>query len=358
VPAEVLQIYGQALLNSIENSQKRLLGFGLLEQMEDWVNGQEKSLMVNSLVTTAIRLPPADSLDSFSSEITEILFKSWCQDSDVNRPWLCDNEILSYALKAEHIPAIQSCAENAVEGLDNNFFTIKAAELAEQAIDLLEQQQEKISGNFYRLASDICHQCGKVELAFDYIQKSLGDKDIEPVETASSQLRLGRILKQQGEINHALAAFEQAKSILTDLKKEYDMAIVLGEVARIKVSKGEVDEALQLHQERIQVFEQLGDIGEKAHTLWGISKILLQKDEVQKGYECLAESYQILIELGRLDGICMVGLDLGQLLVQGGHKKDGLEILKRSQKGFKKLGQDAYVEQLEEIIKEQLKSEN
>jgi len=390
VPEPVFDALKEGLIKKGVDYKKRLVGFGLLELYEDFVAPDRKSLQINPIAQSRIETPSQESINTMAGSITDALFSDWCADDNAHRPWICDKEIIKFALIAENAEAVKHCAENCIKGLDNNFLMKEAADLAISSISLLENNKKNVPVGLYQIASDVCHQIGETDIAKDYIEKSLAGIETDGLEAASSYFQLGKILVQKGKLNSAVDYFEKARNIFTESKKERDSAIVSGELARIKVSKGEVDEALKLHQEMIQVFDQLGDtrskavtmgdiarikvdkgevdealklhqdeldvydqlgdIASRAVTLWDMSKIFLHKDEIQKAYEYLDESYQICQKHGRLDGICYVGLDLGMLLCQADQKEEGLKILERSKDGFQKLRQAAYAHQIQEII--------
>ncbi len=370
--------------------KKRLIGFGVFEQFEDPVLPEGLALLLNNLIKPRIEKLPQEKATYFSADITKALLQNWCSDESKPRPWLCDREIVKFGLLAKHSEAIKQCAENGLRGMHDNFWTKEAAVFAVPAIALLEDEKETVPTGLYRIASDVCHQVGEVNIAKDYIEKSLAGNTDDRFKTASSWLRLGRILVQKGDVDNALKRFAEAKDLFTKLKANRDTAIVLGDIARIKLdkgeveealklhhevydicdnlgdakgkavtlgdiarikrSKGEVEEALKLHQARKQVNSELGDLDGIAATLYDMSQIYLQKEDFQKAYDCLAESYQIMLKLGRLDGICHVGRDLGTLLCRANQKEEGLKLLQRALQGFEKLGQKENALQVEEII--------
>ena len=398
VPEEVFnKIASMIGMQKDVDYKKRLLGFGVLEQFEDLVYSEKKALLLNHLVRSHIEKVAPESIQGLIEMITETLFVAWCGDKERYRPWICDKEVVRFALLSKHAEALISCAEKCVRGMHNDFGTKEAANYAVCVIALLEDTAENIPVGLYQIASDVCHRTGDVEKAQTYIEKTLEQKTEDRFTTASSYLQLARILVQKGEVEQALAMLETSKDLFFEIKAEREAAIISGDIARIKVSKGDVDEALKLHHEMIQVFDKLGDTREKAVTLGDIarikvskgdvdealklhheeldvydklgdiysraatllymSRILLPKGDVQKAFEYLTESYKIMLKLGRLDGIAFVGMDLGNLLCQANQKEEGLKILQRSQEALEKLGKKELVQQVQEII-DQVKKES
>jgi tetratricopeptide (TPR) repeat protein len=156
-----------------------------------------------------------------------------------------------------------------------------------------------------------------------------------------------RALVQQGQPDEAIRHLEQAQALLPQGREQ---AIVLGEIARIKVQTGEVDDALLLHQEEMAIYEALEDLDGTANALWSIARIEVQQRKWQEAFDHLSRSYAINLRLGRLDGICTVGVDLGLLLCASGQREEGLKILTLSRDGFLQLGRPGYTEQVQQLI--------
>src|SRR4051812_27411146 len=82
---------------------------------------------------------------------------------------------------------------------------------------------------------------------------------LEVDDQASALVENGRRLRQQGSLEAAQRAFEEAVALLQDPRLRGSRALALGELARLLAQTGEVASALALHQEALAVHEALAD---------------------------------------------------------------------------------------------------
>jgi hypothetical protein len=129
-----------------------------------------------------------------------------------------------------------------------------------------------------------------------------------------------------------------------------DLAVTLGDIARIRAAKGEVDAALQLQQERLAVNEKLEDMDGIAAASWDIAQLELRRRDFKAAFPPLARSYSILQQIGRLDGLCTVGMLFGQFLCAAGKREEGIKVLTRSRDGFLKLGRSQDAKQTQALL--------
>ncbi len=339
VPAAVINaLASQCFIEAKLDFKKRLLGFGLLEQVEDLVDAEQKALQLNKIARTRIAHLSNASLKEFSGIIAQTLMSSWNTQKATARPWICDYEIVKFALLAQHVEALFYSATNCIGNLHAQFSSKIAAKIAIETIEILEKQKGQVPTNLYQIATEVCHATGEVEKARKYIQCALEQTTEDDLSKASSYLKLGRILVQQSEITAALEVFEKAKDLLIAKDHEKDAAILTGEIARIKVSKGEVDEALRLHKEVIQVFEKLGDTRSKAVTLGDIARIKVDKGEVDEALRLHKEMIQVFEKLGDTREKAVTLGDIARIKVSKGEVDEALRLHKERIQVFEKLG--------------------
>jgi tetratricopeptide (TPR) repeat protein/CHAT domain-containing protein len=333
----------KAIMNKIGisksvNYEKRLIGFGILEQYEDLVYPGRKSLLLNNITRPRIEALPSELITDFAGIITETLFSIWCADQKSSRPWICDREIVKFGLMANHSRAVVFCAENCIRGMDNEFLTKEAAVFAVYSISLLENTQESVPAGLYQIASDVCHSTGEVEKAQEYIEKALNNTEADLFTSALSYLQLGRILVQKDNMEEANKALEKSKELFLEAKKYRESAIASGYIARIKVSKGEVDEALKLHQEELDVYEKLGDTRSKAVTLGEIARIKVDKGEVDEALKLHQEIIRVFEKLGDTRSKAVILGDIARIKVSKGEVDEALKLHQEELDVYEKLG--------------------
>ncbi|MCL6588903.1 MAG: CHAT domain-containing protein [Firmicutes bacterium] len=259
VPREVFKaIAGKIGIATGIDYEKRLLGFGVMEQYEDLVDPGRKSWMLNKIVRPRVQDLPGEVAAELAGIISDSLFAIWGKDQDSSRPWICDREMVRFALQAGHWQAVAHCAENCLRGMDASFLIKEAAAMAVDCLALLEEKGQNVPAGLYKIASDVCHVAGKVDLALGYVKKILSATREDSFTKASAYLRLGRILEQKGQVAEAVEFLAKAQEIFKKEKEDHGSAIALGDIARIKVNKGEVEEALRLHQKGFRFLRNWG----------------------------------------------------------------------------------------------------
>jgi len=164
-----------------------------------------------------------------------------------------------------------------------------------------------------------------------------GSETMADTDEAALLLSYARQLKAQGQPG-ALPFFERASGLLHDPQYEREAAIVLGDIARIRVSKGEVDEALELHNEELIVYERLGDARSRAVTLGDIARIRVSKGEVDEALELHNERLAVFDKLGDARSRAVTLGDIARIRVSKGEVDEALELHNERLAVFDKLG--------------------
>lgn len=352
VPESVFDDLKADFIKKDEDYKKRLTGFGILEQYEDFVHPKNTALQLNRIAEAKVQKPSDEEKKAYASRILNVLLKTWGKANE--RAWMCDREILKFGLLAKNITALKLSAANAVLGMRENFLSKEAAGMAVQAVGLLEVAGENVSLDLYHFASDVCEQTGKVKQAKAYTLKAIDANPSEDFDKASSYFRLGKLLSNEDNPDEALSALEQAKALFSKLHAERESVISMGDIARLKAGKGELEEAQRLHEEQLEKFEKLGDVRSYAVTLWDLSQFLWDNEQFQEAFEYMVKAYQTSVALEDVNGISVVGERIGRLLVQAENeeaKAQGLEILCRSADAYQKLGQTEDERRVREVIK-------
>ncbi len=322
---------------------------------KDAVRGFEKRFLYRAAATLAeeaIRI-----LDKAKVTVSAGLLRAACEVSET----IGDiKNAQSYIARALEIFSSDKESEDYAYALGTYGRMLVKSGSPDKALSLLEEAKEILkSDRFLRERSIVLREIARIKVQKGEVEEALKlhMEELEVYEEIGDRreksITLGEIARIQvtrGQVDEALKLFKEVLKICEDLGEQFGKAVTLGDIARIRVSRGEVDEALKLQQEKLKISKEIGDIDGIANTLWDLAQIELQRKSFQKAFEYLSESYAINLKLGRLDGICFVGMYLGRLLCQGDKKEEGIKILERSRDGFKKLGQDKWVAQVQKII--------
>ena len=337
LPNAVFAMLYQKLCKSGGGFPDRLVGLGLLELYDDFVDDSHKALKINAI--TAGRLHAVDDkvFRLFAQPTIAILLDAW-HNKERKRSWQCDLQLNTLALIAEDTDTIARCATIAIWGLDERMLAREAFAMAVKSVDLLERDEKDVPPGLHRIAADICHRAGEVDRAQSYLETALSNPDENTFDQALSRLSLARTLNQQGKIDNALEHLEQARQAFESLDASRETSIVIGDIARILVDKGEVDKALALHRERIQVFEQLGDSRSKAVTQGDIASILVNKGEVDKALALHRERIQVFEQLGDSRSKAVTQGYIARILVNKGEVDKALALHRERIQVFEQLG--------------------
>ncbi|MEH2338537.1 tetratricopeptide repeat protein [Nostoc sp.] len=85
--------------------------------------------------------------------------------------------------------------------------------------------------------------------------------------------RLGRIYANKGEVEQAIALYNQSLEIEERIGNVQGKAATLHRLGRIYANKGEVDEAIALFNQSLEIKESIGDVQGKRRrcTNWEVS---------------------------------------------------------------------------------------
>jgi tetratricopeptide (TPR) repeat protein len=105
---------------------------------------------------------------------------------------------------------------------------------------------------------------------------------------------IAEIYTRRGDVDRALAMYQEALSVFDRLGDVRSRAITLGRIARIYTGKGDYDRALAMYQEALTAFERLGDVSQE--SLWSLfmAFALYQRSsegDLQSAIELMERSY-------------------------------------------------------------------
>lgn len=164
------------------------------------------------------------------------------------------------------------------------------------------------------------------------------------LEASDIEQSLGR---SEAALAHAKAAGEAFRGI----DDRGSAAVAAGRIADILASRGQIDEALALYEQRLLVAERLGDINSLAHIRYSIASVRLQRGEHESGgmqriHDDLVAAFAISRQGDRLDGIGWAGQLLAQVLAMGGERAEVQDVLTLAEAAFARLDSAAGLAQV------------
>jgi tetratricopeptide (TPR) repeat protein len=102
------------------------------------------------------------------------------------------------------------------------------------------------------------------------------------------------VIAQQGEVDRALALWQQSLEIEDSIGNVKGKAATLHQMAGVIAQQGEVDRALALWQQSLEIKERIGDVKGKAATLAEIGANAYRQRDIKRATEFLEQSAQAL----------------------------------------------------------------
>ncbi len=287
----------------------RLVGLGLWEVHAPDATA---SLLVSGLARLhAGTLTAAEERDLAARAVAP-LFEAWGGGGEGRwqRSLLQDLELTRLALLCGAAQVVAACAGDAVDAEARSGRNREAVALGLAAITLVDEGKVSAPLDLLRRVADLCRLTGDTVTARQLygranqaiLAKLNAGEQVESDDHAAVLISHSRLMAQDGRIADAQEGFERARELLARAGRTREVAITLGEIARIKASRGEVELALALHQERLRVFESLGDARERAVTLGDIARIQATRGEVEPALALHQKRLRVFESLGDAGG--------------------------------------------------------
>jgi tetratricopeptide (TPR) repeat protein len=161
---------------------------------------------------------------------------------------------------------------------------------------------------------------------------------------------LAVIAEQQGQLDEALALYEETRDIAKKIGDVGGLSSSLHQMAQVFLTRGELDRALALYQESLQLKEQIGDIQGKAASLHQMANILIAQDEWSRAERILQESLTLSQKVGSLEDMAFATVKLGQVAAAQDDRETALARFREGLAVFERLGMPRETAQVSEMI--------
>ncbi|MEM8558773.1 MAG: tetratricopeptide repeat protein [Bacteroidota bacterium] len=139
---------------------------------------------------------------------------------------------------------------------------------------------------------------------------------------------LGLFYKQIGDLDDAMAAFEQVKEIAEATTDEPMQAIAYGNLGIVLRVRGDLDGAEAMYRKALEIEERLGRLGGMANQYGNLGSVLQVRGDLDGAEAMCRKSLEIEERLGRLEGMASDYGNLGIVLEVRGDL-DGAEAMHR-----------------------------
>jgi tetratricopeptide (TPR) repeat protein len=184
---------------------------------------------------------------------------------------------------------------------------------------------------------------GEVDLAKNNFQKAL---DASPSETTDEQKEksaiihnLAGIYAQQGQVDQAIALYQQSLEIKERIGDVQGKAATLHQMAGIYARQGQVEQAIALYQQSLEIKERIGDVQGKAATLHQMAGIYARQGQVDKAIALYQQSLEITDRIGDVQGKAATLHEIAGIYAQQGQVEQAIALYQQSLEICEQIGE-------------------
>jgi tetratricopeptide (TPR) repeat protein len=208
------------------------------------------------------------------------------------------------ALEIHRLALLGKAGEIAVKIATSVTLNWKNRSLFYQMVKLCQETLEVIADyRIFHLLAYAQQDLGEVEDATFYYQQALATCPAEDEQENSTIIHnLATLYMAQGEIDQAIALYQQSIEITEKIGNVQTKAATLHCLAIIYANQGEIDQAIALYQQSLETFEKNGDVQTKAATLHNLANIYANQGEIDQAIALYQQSLELKEKIGNVQG--------------------------------------------------------
>jgi tetratricopeptide (TPR) repeat protein len=168
---------------------------------------------------------------------------------------------------------------------------------------------------------------GKVEDAVAHYQQALKlcpEADLEVKAAILSNM--ARVIAQQGDIERAIALWEQSLEIAERINGVGGKATTLNDMAWFIAQQGDIERAIALWQQCLEIYERIGDVGGKAVILNNMAGVIAQQGDIERAIALWQQCLEIYERIGDVGGKALTQANLAYWAGETGDKAKQLDL--------------------------------
>ncbi|MEH2393784.1 MAG: tetratricopeptide repeat protein, partial [Nostoc sp.] len=175
------------------------------------------------------------------------------------------------------------------------------------------------------------HQMGEVDRALNYYQQALNLCPAEDeAELASIYHCLGILKANKGNVDEAIALYNQSLEINEHIGNVQGKAATLNQLGIVYANKGNMDEAIALYNQSLEINEHIGNVQGKAGTLNQLGRIHANKGDVDEAIALYNQSLEINEHIGNVQGKAGTLYHLGNIYANKGNVDEAIALYNQS----------------------------
>jgi tetratricopeptide (TPR) repeat protein len=291
---------------------------------------------------------------------TEIIYKSWWEEVD-NYNEEQAREIVRLAVLAElkeiavtvgdlmarhwvdrsrYVEALELCREILPLGEDYRILaTIARAEVTlglvgeamthfQQALELCPEDELIRKGAIIHNMAGLIAQQGDINRAIALYNQSLEIKEsINNVQGKAATLHsMAGLIAQQGDINRAIALYNQSLEIKESINNVQGKAATLHSMAGLIAQQGDINRAIALYNQSLEIYESINNVQGKAATLHQMAGLIAQQGDINRAIALYNQSLEIKESINNVYGTAMTLMNIAYWEGERGNKARQLEL--------------------------------
>ncbi|BCL35694.1 tetratricopeptide repeat protein [Nostoc sp. MS1] len=299
---------------SLEDSINRAVALGLLEVSHD------EALRVPHILP--VQLP--EDRETLHKEAAEVLYRLWRQETQITtEEQALEIHRLALGGKVDNI-AVEVTTALATRWYQNSRFW-EAVVVSQGTLEIIANYRV-----LYELAKSE-QELGLIEQAFEHYQQVLALCPPEDkMQKAVTLHYLGRLKANTGEIEEAIALYEQSLALTEQFGNIQGKAATLDQLGILKANTGEIEEAIALYQQSLALTEQIGDVQGQAATLNNLGYLKAKRGEIEEAIALYEQSFFFSKQIGNIQGQAVTLNQLGLLKVNSGEINAALTLFEQS----------------------------
>jgi tetratricopeptide (TPR) repeat protein len=250
------------------------------------------------------------------------LYKVWWEESE-KRIEAEALEIVRLGLLADEQEIAVSVGDKIANSWVNASRFVEAVQLCQQLMQYVD----------YRILGTIAR--GEVVLGIEdalaHYQQALElcpEEDLK--EKAATLHSMAYLIAQRGDIDSAIALYQQSLEITEQINDVKGKAATLHSMAYLIAQRGDIEGAIALDQQSLEIDERINHVGGKAATLHSMAYLIAQRGDIEGAIALDQQSLQIYERINHVGGKAVTLHSMAYLIAQRGDIEGAIALYQQS----------------------------
>ncbi|MBD2526338.1 tetratricopeptide repeat protein [Nostoc sp. FACHB-133] len=320
-------------ISSWESHIQRAEILGLLEVT--LTNNTERLYRVPRILSPLLEFPENPKGEELYKQAAQILYRLWWKEAET----ATEAKMLEI-----HRLALLGKDENIAEKMGNSLAGhLRNQSRFREAIHLCKSTLEITKNHIVLRQMAVCeYQMGGVDQALNYYQQALNLCPTEDErELAAIYHHLGILKANKGEVEEAIALYNQSLEIDERIGNVQDKAATLHQMGIIYANKEEVEKAIAFYNQSLEIDaldERIGNVQGKAATLHCLGNLYANKGDVDQAIAFYNQSLAITERIGNFQTKAATLYNLGYIYANKGEVEQAITLFNQSLEIFEHIG--------------------